>query len=166
MDRDEQDDLVRRIVSLFDDEVRPPKVVDRRYQPSYGYRAVHLIVFPASVPVEIQVRTRLQHEWANLFEKLADRIGRGIRYGEEPARWLSREEVEALGPHDKQEYEMAYQSRCRVLEMVGDLADKTAEIEMTESARPDSNALLRRRKSAIEVLKSFSDEIDDLLLFS
>jgi hypothetical protein len=39
-------------------------------------------VFPDGFPVEIQVRTRLQHEWAELFEKLADQLGRGIRYGE------------------------------------------------------------------------------------
>lgn len=37
--------------------------------------------------MEIQLRTKLQHEWANLFEKLADRVGRGIRYGEPPERW-------------------------------------------------------------------------------
>lgn len=79
-----QDALVAQLVALFASEQRPPKVVDRREAPVQGYRAVHVIVFPEGVPVEIQVRTRLQHEWAELFEKLADRVGRGVRYGEPP----------------------------------------------------------------------------------
>lgn len=32
-------------------------------------------------PVEIQLRTARQHQWAELFEKLADKWGRAIRYG-------------------------------------------------------------------------------------
>jgi ppGpp synthetase/RelA/SpoT-type nucleotidyltranferase len=50
-----------------------------------GYAAVHVIVFPEGTPIEIQIRTAWQHEWAELFEKLADLVGRGIRYGEPPA---------------------------------------------------------------------------------
>ena len=46
-----------------------------------------MIVFPEEAPIEVQVRTEWQHEWAEFFEKLADRIGRGIRYGEPPERW-------------------------------------------------------------------------------
>lgn len=30
---------------------------NRRETPSYGYRAVHVIVFPDGIPVEIQIRT-------------------------------------------------------------------------------------------------------------
>jgi ppGpp synthetase/RelA/SpoT-type nucleotidyltranferase len=43
------------------------------------------VVHVDNVPVEIQVRTELQHEWAEFFEKLADHLGRGIRYGEQPS---------------------------------------------------------------------------------
>ena len=68
-DRNRQDELVRAVVDLFSDAPRPPKVIDRRDTPVNGYRAVHVVVFPDSVPVEIQVRTELQHEWAELFEK-------------------------------------------------------------------------------------------------
>lgn len=89
LDRAGQDDLVEEIVALFGDAPKAPKIIDRRASPVNGYRAVHVIVFPASVPVEIQVRTQLQHEWAELFEKLADIVGRGIRYGEPPAPLLS-----------------------------------------------------------------------------
>lgn len=86
-DRRGQDDLVEQIVALFGDGVRASKVVDRRAKPMHGYRAVHVIVFPEGAPVEIQVRTEWQHQWAEFFEKLADRVGRGIRYGEPPLKW-------------------------------------------------------------------------------
>jgi ppGpp synthetase/RelA/SpoT-type nucleotidyltranferase len=32
------------------------------------------------LPVEVQVRTSWQHEWAEFIEKVSDRIGRAIRY--------------------------------------------------------------------------------------
>lgn len=47
-----------------------------------GYRAVHVwLRFPAG-RAEVQIRTALQTLWANAYERLADRCGRGIRYGE------------------------------------------------------------------------------------
>ena len=36
------------------------------------------------LPVEIQVRTQLQHVWAELSEKLADRYGMDVKYGGGP----------------------------------------------------------------------------------
>ena len=61
-----------------------PRIVDRRVSPSYGYRAVHVIVCLDGVTIEIQVRTLMQHVWADLMERLADRLGRQIRYGQPP----------------------------------------------------------------------------------
>ncbi len=81
MTREEQDGLVERITARFDD----CKVKDRRAEPSYGYRAVHVIVRVQGGPVEIQVRTHLQDLWAQIVERLADAWGRGIRYGEPPS---------------------------------------------------------------------------------
>src|SRR6266704_1936073 len=51
-----------------------PDIIDRRDTPSHGYRAVHVIVRHSGKLVEIQVRTALQHLWAELSEKLADLI--------------------------------------------------------------------------------------------
>lgn len=81
-DRLAQNALVAGLSSLFKDDTHPVKQIDRRASPRSGYRAVHLVVHVEGLPVEIQVRTELQHEWAEFFEKLADRLGRGIRYGE------------------------------------------------------------------------------------
>lgn len=49
-----------------------------------GYRAVHVIVSIGGRFVEIQIRTLGQDLWANVFERIADIFGRGIRYGEPP----------------------------------------------------------------------------------
>jgi len=95
--RHEQDRIASKLVQLFAEFGSPlPKLVDRRTHPSHGYRAVHVIVCVDGAPIEIQVRTKLQHEWADLFEKLADRVGRGIRYGEPPEHW--RDRVVGLAP--------------------------------------------------------------------
>ncbi len=56
-------------------------IIDRRDTPSHGYRAVHVIVRHSGKLVEIQVRTALQHLWAELSEKLADLIDPAIKYG-------------------------------------------------------------------------------------
>ena len=55
--------------------------VDRRRRPSHGYRAVHVIVSQAVKLIEVQIRTSLQHTWAELSEKLADEFGHEIKYG-------------------------------------------------------------------------------------
>jgi ppGpp synthetase/RelA/SpoT-type nucleotidyltranferase len=60
------------------------KVIDRRIDPRFGYRAVHIVVRIDEILVEIQIRTELQDSWAQIVERLADRWGRGIRYGQDP----------------------------------------------------------------------------------
>jgi len=66
----EQDRVVAETESLFDDAT----IIDRRVRPSYGYRAVHVVVRISKFPVEIQVRTVIQHLWAEL---LRDHVRRG-----------------------------------------------------------------------------------------
>ena len=60
-------------------------IVDRRTKPSHGYRAVHVVVRQEGLPVEVQLRTDLQHVWAELSEKLADAFGSDLKYGGGPA---------------------------------------------------------------------------------
>jgi hypothetical protein len=74
--------LADRLRTLFDTEQIP--LVDRLEVPASGYRAIHAVLRIDDVPVEVQVRTRLQHLWAETFERMADRWGRQIRYGEPP----------------------------------------------------------------------------------
>lgn len=72
-----QDALVSQLRGVFVDVV----AIDRRERPSHGYRAVHLVVTESEHPVEIQVRTELQHLWAEFSEKVADLIDPRIKYG-------------------------------------------------------------------------------------
>lgn len=72
-----QERVVEALSHLFDDVT----IVDRRERPSYGYRAVHLIVTSYGKVIEIQVRTLLQHLWAELSEKFSDRVDPTIKYG-------------------------------------------------------------------------------------
>lgn len=81
---DEQDRLAAEIIRRFPPDPRQPKLIDRRIDPRHGYRAVHVVVCVDGVSIEIQIRTLLQHLWADLMERLADRLGRQIRYGEPP----------------------------------------------------------------------------------
>lgn len=76
----EQDRIVHRISGALPDG----KLVDRRENPSHGYRAVHYVASVGDCRVEIQIRTVLQDLWAQVVETLGDRWGRGIRYGEQP----------------------------------------------------------------------------------
>lgn len=82
--RHEQDQAVERIMRAFGSCPRQPERIDRRETPSHGYRAVHVIVYEDSTPMEIQVRTKLQDTWAQITEKLGDLWGRGLRYGDGP----------------------------------------------------------------------------------
>lgn len=80
--RGDQDVIAQSIAELFAGDQHPAKFIDRRVDPRAGYRAVHLEVRRDGILIEIQIRTSLQHRWAELFEGTADRLGRGLRYGE------------------------------------------------------------------------------------
>ncbi len=73
----EQEKVVSDLVRAFP----KGKVIDRRTSPSYGYRAVHIVVDVNGRRIEIQVRTGLQHLWAELSEKASDIIDPAIKYG-------------------------------------------------------------------------------------
>lgn len=95
---DGQDRLTAEIARRFPADPRPPKPVDRRANPSHGYRAVHVIVTLDGITIEIQIRTVMQHVWADLMERLADRFGRQIRYGGAPVPpvGMSQEHAQAI----------------------------------------------------------------------
>lgn len=72
-----QNSVIESVLKLF----RRPGIVDRRAKPSHSYRAVHVIVQIEGKPVEVQIRTSLQHVWAELSEKLSDVVDPKIKYG-------------------------------------------------------------------------------------
>lgn len=78
---DDQDRAALLISQSFSREGSIPRTTDRRVEPSFGYRAIHVVAHVGQIPVEIQIRTELQDSWAQIFERLADTWGRSIRYG-------------------------------------------------------------------------------------
>lgn len=71
-------------------------IKDYRHESHSGYRAVHVWLRLPAGRAEVQVRTRLQGQWANAFEALADSVGREIRYGGLPADSDQNQAVLAL----------------------------------------------------------------------
>ncbi|MFJ9727742.1 hypothetical protein ACIRP3_33805 [Streptomyces sp. NPDC101209] len=80
----EQEELRDWIIERFESQGHTCTTKDRRIDPVVGYRAIHVIVTIDGRYVEIQIRTTGQDLWANVFERIADIFGRGIRYGEPP----------------------------------------------------------------------------------
>lgn len=76
-DIDIQETVVKSLSELFKDAI----VIDRRQQPSHGYRAVHVVVRYEEKLIEIQVRTALQQLWAELSEKFSDIFDPMVKYG-------------------------------------------------------------------------------------
>jgi GTP pyrophosphokinase len=68
-------------IAMLRETFHQTRLIDRRVNPSHGYRAVHVIVDSGPVSVEIQIRTALQHLWAELSERLADVVDSNIKYG-------------------------------------------------------------------------------------
>jgi len=102
-------------------------VVDRRTHSSHGYRAVHLVVIADGKPIEIQVRTVLQHLWAEFSEKMADVVDPAVKYGGGPQdvkKLLAEysdivkqmEELELKPPADRQRLERLRQQVRQLLE--------------------------------------------------
>ena len=159
-DRRGQDDLVKQIVALFDDGSRVPKIVDRRAKPMHGHRAVHVIVFPEDAPIEIQVRTEWQHEWAEFFEKLADRVGRGIRYGEPPTKWWLPDEGRSgnVRKFNEAEYELRMVTVAMAL-AVADMIDAVEAGEFVDRRDPHQPQL-EVEKALDDLQRSLHDLAD------
>lgn len=80
MNRVQQDVLVREVHQAIGGGL----IVDRRKRPTFGYRAVHIEHQRRGIYVEVQVRTTMQDQWAQIVERLADSWGRQVRYGGGP----------------------------------------------------------------------------------
>jgi putative GTP pyrophosphokinase len=111
----EQDRVVASLASVFPGA----SVVDRRANPSYGYRAVHVIAEIFGKLIEIQVRTPLQHLWAEVSEKFSDVFDPAIKYGggNDKVRELLTRASELVPKHE-----------VIIVEAIADLKKKIADI--------------------------------------
>jgi ppGpp synthetase/RelA/SpoT-type nucleotidyltranferase len=100
----EQEHVVSKLLEIFPGA----GVMDRRKTPSYGYRAVHIVVKTSDKLVELQIRTRLQHLWAEVSEKYGDLFGSEIKYGggDEQLRELLKKMSDLIGSYEDLELSM------------------------------------------------------------
>lgn len=81
----EQKPVVQSLKKIYSEA----RYVDRLKDPKYGYRAIHIIPIVDRKPIEIQVRSLLQHLWAELSEKISDKFGKDLKYGGGNKEWLA-----------------------------------------------------------------------------
>ncbi len=131
----EQDDVVASLKKIFPNAT----VVDRREKPSFGYRAVHLTPKVRGLPVEIQVRSLLQHRWAEFSEKLADRVGSELKYGGGPssAREALEQSSKLIASHEVQTREMFDILRDAEGIEDADLRQRLEKLEVAHNARSE-----------------------------
>jgi ppGpp synthetase/RelA/SpoT-type nucleotidyltranferase len=116
-------------------------VIDRRDKPSYGYRAVHIIAEISGKPVEIQVRTALQHLWAEVSEKFSDVLDPAIKYGGGSDEWRSLLTSSSKAVASYERLENTYSKAAAAHEKL-----KKATAELLEHHAPDHEVQEMRRK--------------------
>jgi len=114
-------------------------VIDRRDNPSYGYRAVHIIAMISGKPVEIQVRTALQHLWADLSEKSSDVLDPTIKYGGGPDEWRDflTKSSESVAAYEKVEKATSIVVAAYEAMVTAHEEFKTGTAELLEDDLPD-----------------------------
>jgi ppGpp synthetase/RelA/SpoT-type nucleotidyltranferase len=167
----EQDNVAQALARLFERTT----IIDRRQQPSHGYRAVHVIVHHDGRPIEIQIRTTLQHLWAEFSEKLSDIVDPAIKYGggDEKRRESliefsslveNYESSEARVPELQTWLQSALQenSTDEEKQQLGKIREKMAALqENLELTRQDLFQFLRKQMESVSTLKGKKNAISD-----
>ncbi|PZO11029.1 MAG: hypothetical protein DCF27_01360 [Lysobacteraceae bacterium] len=125
------------------------EVDDRRLKPSHGYRAVHLIVERGRYLVEVQIRTRPQHAWAEISEKIADAFGHEIKYGQGDG-----EAIEFLHRLSELSFELENIDYDKFKLSRGTTRLRAVRSEEALAARLRMKALSRRRVECVRNIRS------------
>jgi putative GTP pyrophosphokinase len=154
-----QETVVDSLKNLFEQTT----IVDRREQPSHGYRAVHVIARCNDKMIEIQVRTALQQLWAELSEKYSDVIDPAIKYGGggESIQISLREMSDHVAKCELLEIEVAHLLEEIITEGLPD-AVKQSALEAQQSTNIARQAALNYLRYAIEHPEEVKGEKDAL----
>lgn len=120
---------------------------DYREHSNNGYRAVHFTVrSDDGHAVELQVRTRIEHAWAQLAERAAAMAGMEVKYGG--------------GPKDVRELLDNFSTTVRFMDVARQSLALTPIFEqmLLESGEPDSYEERRRAWHDVEALLSKHEE--------
>lgn len=124
----DQDEVMRRCCDAL--AAPTPKLIDRRVDPRAGYRALHAeVTFQGSL-LEVQVRTLMQHAWADAYERLADTAGRSIRYSADTSH---------LSP----------ENRVRV-EQMRQLSEAIAQVETARASVAQADAQVAEARAVLD----------------
>ena len=123
----QQEHLVEALTQDFPNAA----VIDRRDNPSHGYRAIHIVVEKFGKPIEIQIRSSLQHLWAEVSEKSSDVIDPAIKHGGGPDLWRN---------------------------FLTGSSESVACCEIIEKSYPEAIAAKERTDAAYEKYKKFVEE--------
>lgn len=158
----EQDSVVQSLTGLLPQVT----VIDRREKPSHGYRAVHVVVSHGGKLIEIQVRSTLQHIWAEVSEKLSDVLDPLIKYGagdEIVQKQLQRLSTFVVGMEQRDK---------RVARFLAELSPDTRlsdkvqmkldeEIKILEEYQREVKEIFEGIRQAMSNLKGTSNDISD-----
>jgi len=124
-------------------------IIDRRDKPSYGYRAVHVIAQVSGKPIEIQVRSFLQHLWAQISEKSSDVLDPAIKYGGGSDQWrgLLTSSSEIVAAHEKVEKAVAELERLE--KIITELKKLQEEEEKTAAELVKLEKILAEEEKAV-----------------
>jgi len=147
--------IARAIANAFGHDAT--SVRDLRLQPHSGYRAVHVWLDLDAGRAEVQVRTRLQDAWANLYEVFADIVGREVRYGGDPA---VLEEVPPSSRHALQEVFRQIPTTARMTSYLHRLSDIAHILELARFER----AIVRLGLPADALDWRSHESLDDLVV--
>ena len=137
MTLDEQDAVAGAIMGMFNQD--PGCIHDLRSEPHSGYRAVH-VWLRLPVRVEVQVRTRIQGHWANMYESAADVLGREIRYGELPADAVLRALITTMQDISVTKIALLEVSRNEIIRIGAQTAANLATLRRLEAEGLDSSS--------------------------
>jgi len=151
----EQEQLVASLKTDFPGAT----LIDRRDNPSFGYRAIHVIAVISGKPIEIQVRSSLQHMWAEVSEKSSDVLDPTIKYGGGSDVWrnfltVTSESVAACEELEKEGN--AFYERVK---------KTVAELAAHEELEKKANAIYETAKkadAALPELHEFGHELQEL----
>jgi len=138
---------------------------DLRVRPRFGYRAVHVIVEAFDKLIEVQVRSELQHLWAELSEKSADVLDPAIKYGGGPQEWHEILDVAASEVVSFESRELEF---SELLEKAGDVqlsfkqalesTSKDAAVAHSEARRIELDREILELTAAYDNLKHAREE--------
>jgi Uncharacterized protein conserved in bacteria len=148
----------RRALLAIDTYLDSPQIFDRRKSPSHGYRAVHFVATFSGKRVEVQLRTRLQHVWSELSERLSDVVDPALKYGTGDPQALEFLNITSGAIREIEEAEERREQLMRHLAQAG--LDLRSKKKIKKDIRGTDRVFFSGRERLMGFLQNVKEEID------